>query len=192
MSSVLALWVEFVYVFKRRHHRVTYSLCDGSLIPAVVHQKYIRKQIQIHFARERDVGACNRASASYTTTKFCNNIPFIASTLHVHTHAGFMHIYLAVVAFALSRSPRPVTTRVVVIWAPKSHEIGPHFASHRTHVRMGCVCGKPVAYDDHATPEERRARALQAAENRSQASDRRGIKVRRNGAPWCTTAALWW
>jgi hypothetical protein len=117
MSSVLALWVEFVYVFKRRHHRVTYSLCDGSLIPAVVHQKYIRKQIQIHFARERDVGACNQASASYTTTKFCNNIPFIASTLHVHTHAGFMHIYLAVVAFASSRLPRLVATRVVVIWA---------------------------------------------------------------------------
>lgn len=115
MSSVLALWVEFVYVFKRRHHRVTYSLCDGSLIPAVVHQKYIRKQIQIHFARERDVGACNRASASYTTTKFCNNIPFIASTLYFHTHAYFMHIYLAVVAFASPRSPQPVATRVVVI-----------------------------------------------------------------------------
>ena len=94
MSSVLALWVEFVYVFKRRHHRVTYSLCDGSLIPAVVHQKYIRKQIQIHFARERDVGACNRASASYTTTKFCNNITFIASTLYFHTHAYF-HAHLS-------------------------------------------------------------------------------------------------
>ena len=99
-----------------------------------------------------------------------------------------MHIYLAVVHLPRRVRLKQEATRVVVTWArPRDW---PHCASHRTRVRMGCVCGKPAAYDDHATPEERRARALQAAENRSQASDRRGIKVRRNGALWCTTAAL--
>jgi hypothetical protein len=53
------------------------------------------------------------------------------------------------------------------------------------HTPMGCVCGKPAVYDDHATAEERRARALHAAESRSQASDRRGIKVRGVTATRC-------
>ncbi|CEG01800.1 unnamed product [Ostreococcus tauri] len=39
---------------------------------------------------------------------------------------------------------------------------------------MGCCVSK---YDDHATPEERRANALAAAESRSKANEMRGIKT---------------
>ena len=54
---------------------------------------------------------------------------------------------------------------------------------------MGCCVSK---YDDHATPEERRANALAAAESRSKANEMRCIKVRRSidSLSFCSPSSL--
>lgn len=56
----------------------------------------------------------------------------------------------------------------------------PRVHGHISARGMGCCASSP-AYDDHATVEERRNAALNAAESRSKANEMRGIKVIETG-----------